>query len=319
MLSPDTRVLLTDALQPPAGYRVDRVVTTTYSLDLTALLLAPLSFAARSGADNVDDADPIALLESIRRYIGSMTVFAQAGGLKLPARYRTVLSFAENAVVEVRAPQPGRLFHPKIWLLRFVSEEDGGHLHRFLCSSRNLTFDASWDTLLVLDEEPEAEEVVDPTPIAKFVATLPDLATTPMPVARAAAVRDLARTVRGARFTCPAPFTSMTLHPLGLTAGAALPIPDAADRALVISPFFDPATSRRFAAIAPGARIVSRAETFDRTGSDAFARAETFTLQSVADRPGDDESAPEPGSEVGGVPSGCTPRRSPSTSARKRC
>ncbi|GAA4479455.1 phospholipase D family protein [Rhodococcus olei] len=304
MLSPDSRVLLTDALQPPVGYAIDSVVTTTYSLDLTALLLAPLSFAARTRSEDVDDADPIALLESIRRYVGSMTVFAQAGGLKVPSKYRTVLSFAENSVVEVRAPQPGRLFHPKIWLLRFVCDDAGGYLHRFLCSSRNLTFDASWDTLLVLDEDPDTDEAVDPAPIAEFVAALPDLATTPMTGTRAAAVRDLAHTVRSARFACPAPFASMTLHPLGLTDGAALPVPEAADRALVISPFFDPATSRRFAAIAPDSRIVSRAETFDRTGSDAFTGAQTFTLQAVADRPGDDEAVAEPGTEVGGVPSG---------------
>jgi len=44
-LTPETRVLLTDALRPPAGYRVEAAVGTTYSLNLTALLLAPLSFA----------------------------------------------------------------------------------------------------------------------------------------------------------------------------------------------------------------------------------------------------------------------------------
>lgn len=305
MLSPDTRVLLTDALQPPSGYALDSVVTTTYSLDLTALLLAPLTFAARISSDDVDSADPIALLESLRRYVGSMTVFAQAGGLKLPSKYRSVLSFAENAVVEVSAPKQGRLFHPKIWLLRFVSDEDGGHLHRFMCSSRNLTFDASWDTLLVLNEEPGASDIVDPAPIADFVTALTELATAPMPTGRAAAVRDLADTVRHAHFTCPTPFTSMTLHPLGLPElDTELPIPDSADRALVLSPFFDPSTARRFSSLASDTRIVSRAETFDRTGSAAFIAAETYTLQAVADRSGEDETAPELGSEIGGVPSG---------------
>lgn len=31
-LTPETRVMLTDALRPPAGYRVDVAVGTTYSL-----------------------------------------------------------------------------------------------------------------------------------------------------------------------------------------------------------------------------------------------------------------------------------------------
>ncbi|MBM4521398.1 hypothetical protein GS457_12230 [Rhodococcus hoagii] len=304
MLSPDSRLLLTDALQPPDGYVVDSVVTTTYSLDLTALLLAPLSFAARAGNGELDTVEPIALLESVRRYTDALTVFGQAGALRAPGKYRTVLSFAENAVVEVQAPTTGRLFHPKIWLLRFVSEEDGSYLHRFLCSSRNLTFDASWDTLLVLDEDHAVADAVDPTPIAEFVAALPGLATSPMAADRATAVADLARTVRQARFACPSPFTSMSLHPLGLAPDAALPIPGTADRALVISPFFDAATSRQFSKIAPDTRIVSRAETFDRIGSTAFLGAQALTLQSAADRPGADEDDREPGSEVDGVPSG---------------
>lgn len=37
MLHPDTAVLLTDALRPPAGYRVDQAVATTYTLNLTAI------------------------------------------------------------------------------------------------------------------------------------------------------------------------------------------------------------------------------------------------------------------------------------------
>ncbi|MBM4569959.1 hypothetical protein GS489_05610, partial [Rhodococcus hoagii] len=106
MLSPDSRLLLTDALQPPDGYVVDSVVTTTYSLDLTALLLAPLSFAARAGNGELDTVEPIALLESVRRYTDALTVFGQAGALRAPGKYRTVLSFAENAVVEVQAPPP---------------------------------------------------------------------------------------------------------------------------------------------------------------------------------------------------------------------
>src|SRR5699024_6875854 len=44
MLHPDSTVLLTDALRPPAGYQVDHAVATTYSLTLTAMLIAPMTF-----------------------------------------------------------------------------------------------------------------------------------------------------------------------------------------------------------------------------------------------------------------------------------
>ena len=49
MLHPDTTVLLTDALRPPGGYRVDHAVATTYSLNLTALLIAPMTFSGPTG------------------------------------------------------------------------------------------------------------------------------------------------------------------------------------------------------------------------------------------------------------------------------
>ena len=59
MLAPDDRRTLLEALRPPLGYRLDRAIGTTFSLDLRALLLAPLAFtlfgwqdeAGRPGAD----------------------------------------------------------------------------------------------------------------------------------------------------------------------------------------------------------------------------------------------------------------------------
>lgn len=45
MLDPNSRRLYLEALQSPEGYRLDRAVATTFSLDLLTLLMAPLSFA----------------------------------------------------------------------------------------------------------------------------------------------------------------------------------------------------------------------------------------------------------------------------------
>ena len=91
-LTPESRVMLTDALRPPAGHRLDVAVGTTYSLDLTALLLAPLSFALFDQANSNDLADdsasgldPIRLLEAVRRHAQHTTVFCQAGGIHVPA------------------------------------------------------------------------------------------------------------------------------------------------------------------------------------------------------------------------------------------
>ncbi|NCD18061.1 MAG: hypothetical protein EOL91_12285, partial [Actinobacteria bacterium] len=154
-LAPESRTLLTDALRPPAGFRLDVAVATTYSVDLVALLLAPLSFAVHEHATDLETADPIAVLESVRRHADHLTVFCQAAAIH-PTPYRSVLTFIEDAVVEVTAPREGTLFHPKVWAIRFRSD-DGATRHRCLVLSRNLTFDQSWDTILVLDQPAPGE------------------------------------------------------------------------------------------------------------------------------------------------------------------
>jgi hypothetical protein len=45
VLEPGQRRLLTEALRPPDGYELDHAIATTFSLDLLALLITPLSFA----------------------------------------------------------------------------------------------------------------------------------------------------------------------------------------------------------------------------------------------------------------------------------
>ena len=44
MLQPTDRRLLFDALAPPTGFKLDFAVGTTYTLDLFALLSAPVAF-----------------------------------------------------------------------------------------------------------------------------------------------------------------------------------------------------------------------------------------------------------------------------------
>ena len=45
MLNPDQRELFLSALRPPDGYRFDRGIGTTFTLNLLTLLVAPLSLA----------------------------------------------------------------------------------------------------------------------------------------------------------------------------------------------------------------------------------------------------------------------------------
>ncbi|NCT90977.1 hypothetical protein GXB85_08465 [Cellulomonas sp. APG4] len=280
MLTPDTRVLLGDALRPPEGFQLDVAVGTTYSLDLTALLLAPMSFAFVEPGEDLAGTDPASLLAAVRRYSERTTVFCQAGGIAVPGAYRRILTFVEGSVCEVTAPTAGHIFHPKVWVLRFV-DHDGVHRHRLVVLSRNLTFDRSWDTALVLDESEDGHGV-DVAPLVGFVRALPGLAVRPLPTDRIEQIADLTRTLTDARLAAPAPFDTVTLLPLGLD-DTAWPLPDAVDRALAISPFLDVGAVSSLARTTANRMLVSRAETFTRLGGAALEGWQTRTLSRLAE------------------------------------
>jgi hypothetical protein len=280
-LAPETRALLTDALRPPPGHRVDVAVATTYSLDLIALLLAPLNFAMHEHRDDVDAVDPITLLETVRRYAEHTTVFCQAGAIHVPAAYRSVLTFTEDSVVEVAAPREGRLFHPKVWTVRFC-DADGKHQHRCLVLSRNLTFDQSWDTVLRLDQaNDDGRPSLSSAPVADLLAALPGLALRPLHSMRRERIEGLADSVRRVRLALPEGFDQGELLTLGL-AGSTSMEPGSFDRLLAMSAFLDAATMKDLGQATTDLLVLSRAESLDLVAS-SLGEAQTYVLQRSAD------------------------------------
>lgn len=290
MLHPDSTVLLTDALRPPPGYHVDHAVATTYSLTLTAMLIAPMTFTLGELGDSrtLSSTDPIQLLDAVERNVDHTTVFVQAGGIHVPTSHSRIHTFLEDSIHEVLPPEEQHLFHPKLWAVRYA--DDHGHTHhRVLVASRNLTLDNSWDTVLVLDEDPHG--TIFPGPAAEVLTTLSDLALEPLPGKRASAVDDLAGTLREVQLAAPAPFTGGHLLPLGLTDDRPWPFPTNPERVLAISPFLSAGTLQRIRGSCPAATIVSRAETMDRLGQNRLTGWDTTTLhRGVENSPDDSEN-----------------------------
>ena len=123
MLTPDDRLLFLNAIRPPEGYTFDCGIGTTFTLDLYTLLVTPLSLALfdRQSAEQALS-DPLALLESLRRYAKRLTVFCQTGQINLPKDAHPLLTYLEEMVIQVQAPRGG-VFHPKLWVLRYIAED----------------------------------------------------------------------------------------------------------------------------------------------------------------------------------------------------
>ena len=175
MLNGYDRLLLTQAIVPPTGYALDEALGTTYSLDLLALVAVSL---AASGVDaemleKPEPADALVLLEAVRRNIRRFTICCQAGAIHVPREFKDVFLWLEPSVVEVSSPHENGVFHPKVWILRFTADT-GAVRYRFLCLTRNLTFDRSWDTVLCLEGDlPNRTNAYSRNrPLADFVSAL---------------------------------------------------------------------------------------------------------------------------------------------------
>jgi len=312
VLAPDDRRTLLDALRPPDGYGVERAIATTFSLDLLALLTAPVAFSRFDGherdrvqeADPLSGLDPMVVLHSVREHAKHLTVFCQAGKIATPGPHRPLLAYLEDSVVQVKAPDPEGVFHPKLWILKLVpnlfAEPSAPTLFRVIVASRNLTFDKSWDTLVCVDGvlRDRQRGIAASRPLADFVAALPDLALD-QNFRDAAAVRGLAQQLRITAFDdAPDPFETLAFHPMGIGRYRKSPIAGRIDRMLVVSPFVN-ATGLGHLNLPTGEEniLVARQNELDALppgALSAFNRESVYILNDAAEVPeGDDVESVE--------------------------
>jgi hypothetical protein len=240
VLEPQSRTLVLDALRPPPAWRLDYAIGTTFSLDLVALLAAPLAFSFLDRADREGklSADPVSLLQALRRSADRFAIFCQAGRIAVPRPDWLLLSYLERSVFEVSAPNGG-VFHPKVWALRLLDEEECVH-YRVVCATRNITFDRSWDTVLTLDGPllDRKNAIAANHPLGEFVRALPGMALRKVPAAVAAKVKVMQDELRRVDFELPEDFSEYGFAAFG-AGGRAEKIfkTERIDRLLVVSPF----------------------------------------------------------------------------------
>ncbi len=292
MLSPDTRTIAFELLRPPAGYDLDFALLTTYTLDLEAMLAVPLSILARADK-GIDEllADPLLLLEALRQAGDRIHVFVDRTGIAVPRSRRELYAMLEPSLHPVAAPHGGA-FHPKVWLLRFVSEERPPLL-RVAVLSRNLTFDRSWDVALVSEGSPKPRRRFSASrQLAQFIRRLPDFVAEYNPESLEAGltnrVHNLADEVGRTQFPAPDGFfgNPIKFHVLGLTRSRSPWRPKSgAYRALAIAPFVNRTALDAIVEMAENERIlVSSQEALDKLHGESLDHwNRVFTLDDAAE------------------------------------
>ncbi|MYC85406.1 MAG: hypothetical protein F4X18_07790 [Acidimicrobiia bacterium] len=254
-----------------------RAVGTSFTLDLMALLTAPLAFTFFDAHDEngAPLADPVALLEALRRHAENVTLFCQAGAISVPSPDQTLLAYLERSVIEVKPEAEGGIFHPKVWVLDFESEKRPA-IYRVLCLSRNLTFARSWDTCVSLEGELKEEgDYPRNEPFADLLLQLPRLAIRETRPELREDLKRMADEIRRVDFKTPRPFADFKVHSFGLNGSHLWPFPKAG-RSLVISPFLSGSTVRGLVREHGLEVLISRpealADVVRRVGRDALPR-----------------------------------------------
>ncbi len=301
MLGTRERTLLLENLRPPTGYHLRRAVGTSYTLDLIALLTAPLAFTFFDAhdKDGAPVADPVALLEALRRHAEKVTLFCQAGAIAPPRPEQALLAYLEGSVINVQPQQEGGIFHPKVWVLNF---ESGGKpaIYRVLCLSRNLTFARAWDTCLSLEGPLTRRRrgYWRNKPFADLLLALPGLATRPISAELREDLARMADAVRRVDFQPPQPFNDFRVHHFGLWRKRGWAFPSGG-RSLVVSPYLVGSVVRKLVHDHGLDVLISRPEAIEevvrKSGSQSLPRT-CYVLSPRADL--DTLEAEEKGPEV---------------------
>ena len=312
MLPPDSRTTAFELIRPPSGYRLDFAVLTTYTLDLEALLVLPLSVLAHpDGGLEELLADPLRLHQAIRDAGDRVHAFVDEKGIAIPRGARSLYSMLESSVHPVRAPNRGA-FHPKVWVARFTAvDEEAEDLLRVAVLSRNLTFDRSWDVALASEALLRSRRrVAASRPLCDFLLGLPQLATSRIPQGIVERVEALADQVTRTAFPAPDGFDSpIEFHAIGLTRGRrSWSPPSSGNRSLAVTPFVNQTgldTVRRLGG--DDRMLVSRQEELDKLSETALAEwNDVFVLSDTAQGESEDgmTDQDDPGTGADGRPSG---------------
>ena len=174
-----------------------------------------------------------------------------------------LFNYLEKSIIEVRSPHPEGIFHPKVWVLRFVDKSGKCVFYRFLCLSRNITFDKSWDTILSIEGEVKKRFFSKNKPLSEFINALPGLSKNRLNRRFHKEMEGIADEIRHVDFEPPSNFEDFQFWSLGLDRNGKFPIIKDYWSMLVVSPFLTDGLLQRLALKKSENILVSRVEELD--------------------------------------------------------
>jgi hypothetical protein len=228
------------SLKPPTGYSLDFAVTTSYTLDLDAILLIPVALFFSGDLDFNPKDIREDMLEALTNVSKHIAIFCQRGKIKVAQPYNPLMAYWEKGIHQIQMPNYDQSFHPKIWIIRYISDKKNANVkYRFISTSRNLTFSRDWDIAITTDGEVNKNEKDNNIGIIDFLHYLKSKSGTAIPDVF---FKELPKVV----FDVPDGFSEIAFHPIGnFKKNYPNPITtktEKQDERLVVSPFLDKTT-----------------------------------------------------------------------------
>ena len=228
------------SLKPPTGYSLDFAVTTSYTLDLEAILLIPVALFFSGDLDFNPKDIREDMLEALTNVSKHIAIFCQRGKIKVAQPYNPLMAYWEKGIHQIQMPNYDQSFHPKIWIIRYISDKKNANVkYRCISTSRNLTFSRDWDIAITTDGEVNKNEKDNNIGIIDFLHYLKSKSGTAIPDVF---FKELPKVV----FDVPDGFSEIAFHPIGnFKKNYPNPITtktEKQDERLVVSPFLDKTT-----------------------------------------------------------------------------
>ena len=265
----DNRLDYGKLLNAPEGFKLDRAVATTYSLDLITLLSIPVALFYQKNMDGKITEDRMDIFDAIQKSSDTITVYCQKGKIKVPAEYNRMLTFVEDSVIEILPDVNFKSFHPKIWVIRYKNTKKE-ILYRVLVLSRNLTFDRSYDIAFSLEGFVGNNENPKSKPLCDYVTHL-----TKSGKFKGADtfIKDLGLV----NFIVSEPFNEFQMHPMGFEAYTNPLQKQQWKDLIIVSPFLHKDTLKQLSSQISGKKyLISRKEELDKIHRDILDQYKTY-------------------------------------------